>query len=72
MLVAEFMLIFFSNHAQILALCETVPHPKLVNEMPETSAYPLNAINIRVFTEKTTTIFSKLTIDKELPPLPSR
>ena len=40
------------SRSQILAQCETVPHPKFVKEMSETHAYPLNAVNTPVFNEK--------------------
>ena len=46
--IARFLLYFFSDHAQILTQYETVPHLKLVKEMPETSTYPLNAVNTPV------------------------
>ena len=42
----------FPGHAKILTWWETVPHPKFVNEMPETHAYPLNAINTPVYENK--------------------
>ena len=51
--VAESTL-FFPDHAQILTRCETSRHPKFINEISETRAYPLNAINTHVFIEKET------------------
>ena len=51
--IAGFTL-FFPDSAQILTWCETVPHPKFVEEMSETCARPLNVVNTHVFHEKET------------------
>ena len=51
MLDCGILAIFFSDQAPILTRCETVPHPKFVKEMLETSVYPLNVVNTPVLND---------------------